>query len=189
MGSSPGENNKDLHKEVLDGIVTANGFFTGAVFLSVTGTVTPLSDIPSNCMAGADITRNLFLFQIWSLGFYFLSSLIATASKLVIFHIKNAGLVIERVVHVENGIPSYSGSDARRNTKTPPVPYVRSVMFSAVGSVFLLLSIINLVQIKLGLLSCGNTLVLITGVGIALLIIPGLAIYLIISGWFLKWIK
>ncbi|CAN6372537.1 unnamed protein product [Urochloa humidicola] len=227
-----GKNNKALHKEVLGGIVTANGFLTGAVFLSINGTVTPMSGIPSNCTAGNDITLNLFLFQIWSLGFYFLSSLIATAIKLVVVYFETDTVARTRkykipfpdedqvghqqqvvlsswLGHEQTLQPEFHQSSfrtghqqdgisladrRRRNTAETLAHFVRplmivSVVFSAAGSLLLLLSMINMVQIKLGLLSCGNTLVVITVLGIGILILAGLVTYLYISWFFLKWVK
>ncbi|CAL4980547.1 unnamed protein product [Urochloa decumbens] len=231
--SNPGKNNKGLHKEVLGGIVTANGFLTGAVFLSINGTVTPTSGIPSNCTAGNDITLNLFLFQIWSLGFYFLSSLIATATKLLVVYfetdtwgrqmkyttppppldddqLEHQQMAFSWLVHQRTLQPEFHHSsfqsghqqdagislaDRRgRNTAEMLSHFVRplmvsSVFFSALGSLLLLLSMINMVQIKLGLLSCGNTLVVITVLGIGILILAGLVTYLSISWFFLKRVK
>nr|CAB3490232.1 unnamed protein product [Digitaria exilis] len=199
---------KELHREVLGGIVTANGFFTGAVFLSITGTITPRSGIPSNCTAGDDITLKLFLFQICSLGFYLLSSLIATATKLVIVYLEKDSVAGENITYMPNsssGMPlttegpwsqehhqwwsssvglgpqqtlqeqeeevgswrTVSKEHRHIGTVQKMAHWLRPLMvssvgFSAVGSFFMLLSMVNMVQIKLGLLSCGSTLVVIT---------------------------
>lgn len=48
------------------------------------------------------------------------------------------------------------------------------------------MSIINLVQIKHGLLSCGSTLVVISVLGIAVLILLGHGVYLLVSWYFLN---
>ncbi|KAF8673224.1 hypothetical protein HU200_048776 [Digitaria exilis] len=187
---------KELHREVLGGIVTANGFFTGAVFLSITGTITPRSGIPSNCTAGDDITLKLFLFQICSLGFYLLSSLIATATKLVIVYLEKDSVAGENITYMPNsssGMPlttegPWSQEHHQWWSSSRPL-MVSSVGFSAVGSFFMLLSMVNMVQIKLGLLSCGSTLVVITVLVLAVLILAGLVVYLVISWFFLKHVK
>lgn len=235
LDSKTGEKNKhkELHREVLGGIVTANGFFTGAVFLSINGTITPRSGIPSNCTAGDDINLKLFLFQIWSLGFYLLSSLIATATKLVVVYLQTDTLAAERIAFTSNpfsfGPPSEDpwslehhqwrsswpghpqipqGQDEEQvgswragssehhhiNTVKTMAHWIRPLMvssvgFSAMGSLFMLLSMVNMVQIKLGLLSCGSTLVVITVLGLAVLILAGLVVYLVISWFFLKQVK
>ncbi|OEL15847.1 hypothetical protein BAE44_0023134 [Dichanthelium oligosanthes] len=69
--------NPDLHVKALEGIVSANTFFTVAVFIGITGTITPSASIPATCVASDDIARNFFLFEILSFDFYLLSSLVA----------------------------------------------------------------------------------------------------------------
>uniref|UniRef100_J3LV72 Uncharacterized protein n=2 Tax=Oryza brachyantha TaxID=4533 RepID=J3LV72_ORYBR len=76
--------NPEVHVKALEGIVSANTFFTVAVFIGITGTITPSSSIPPACVAGDDIARNFFLFEILSFGFYLLSSLVAQGMKLAV---------------------------------------------------------------------------------------------------------
>ena len=75
--------NPEVHVKALEGIVSANTF-TVAVFIGITGTITPSATIPPACVAGDDIARNFFLFKILSFGFYLFSSLVAQGVKLAV---------------------------------------------------------------------------------------------------------
>ncbi|KAJ1256771.1 hypothetical protein BS78_K313500 [Paspalum vaginatum] len=151
-----------LHKNVLDGMVAANGLFTAAVLLGVTSTVTPLSSVPTNCIAGDDINHLLVLLEVGSFGCYLLSSLIAQGLKL-------------KIVYYEGIVKKYP--DTKETVENVRTFFYISVLFTLLGSSLFLLSIIELIQIKLGLYSCGNPAVVIPAIVIGLLFLFGILVY------------
>jgi hypothetical protein len=131
--------NPDVAVKALEGIVSANTFFTVAVFIGITGTITPSSGISPNCLPGDDIARNFFLFEILSFGFYLLSSLVAQGMKLAVTLLAAA--------------------------------------CSIMGTFFLLLSMVDAIQLKFGLVSCGIPLAVGATLALAALVLGGLVFY------------
>ncbi|KAG2276475.1 hypothetical protein Bca52824_059030 [Brassica carinata] len=123
-----------VHISALDGIVNANSLFTVAVFIGIS------FDQPSDltltnhteCNAGLDVERDLVVFEVISFAFFLFSSLVAQGLKLTINLDIDCGLLRLGVVGPAGG--------------------------SILGCVFLLLSMVEVIQLRLGLLSCGSSL-------------------------------
>ncbi|OEL20869.1 hypothetical protein BAE44_0018112 [Dichanthelium oligosanthes] len=216
------KNQRELHARALEGIVTANGFFTAAVFVGINGTVAPSPSIPPHCVPGADIVQNLFLFEVLSFSFYLVSSLIAQGMKLAI-----AGLEATDPDQRELKYPKKEAENKRFRQMDhscplchpPPAPawgcqqqagddvvdcgeggratslkplgeeekkeklwWFRktmklSVALSVLGSFFLILAMVDVIQLKLGLLSCGGTAAVGAVLVLTLLGLAGLTVY------------
>ncbi|XP_062200226.1 uncharacterized protein LOC133902917 [Phragmites australis] len=214
------KNQRELHAKALEGIVTANSFFTAAVFIGINGTMLPSPSIPQHCVPSADIIQSLFLFEVLSFSFYLVSSLIAQGMKLAIAGLeatdpeKKIKYEEERRRHLPYP-PLTSEWDAnvpRHLSYPPPTPawdvsvpvmawsavgkedgektkeeeeklwWFRkmmklSVVLSVLGSFFLMLAMVDVIQLKLGLLSCGGMAAVGAVLVLTLLGLIGLGVY------------
>lgn len=139
-----------IHVMALDSIVNVNSLFTLALFLGLTwypttDTRTTLIGDDSGCAAGPHIAEGLISFHVYSFSSFLFSSLIALALKQTITISKGGGggeLL---------GVPM---GDVNK------VCLRLGTLVSAFGSVFgcgfLMMALVDLVQIKLGTLACGS---------------------------------
>lgn len=137
--------NTTIHIMALDGIVNVNSLFTLALFLGLTfnpsdPTYTLVES--KSCRAASSMAERLVCFHVYSFSSFLFSSLIASSLKLAIRNAKDGNNDVE-VNHV-----------ARVNTKILRAGILASAVGSVSGCVFLMLALVNLVQIKLGVLSC-----------------------------------
>ncbi|XP_062200544.1 uncharacterized protein LOC133903253 [Phragmites australis] len=202
------KNARELHRKALQGIVTANGFFTAAVFVGISGTVTPSPSLPQHCVPGADIVQTLFLFEVLSFTTYLVSSLIAQGMMLAIDSLE--AIDPDQTQFAVPMAPNPEDPDASQHYPYPlparawdvsmtvrtwsavgtkPLPIKEklwwfrnmmklSVALSVLGSVFLMLSMVDVIQLKLGLLSCGGMAALGAVLVLTLLGLFGFAVYL-----------
>ncbi|RXH97932.1 hypothetical protein DVH24_010257 [Malus domestica] len=160
-----------VHVTALDGLVNVNSLFTIAVFVGLS-LATPGQKSLANrisCDAGNDVAKKLLVFEVVSFSFFLFSSLVAQGLKLAI-----------------NLLNSKNVEDAFRghiNLKVLRFGMLGSAFGSVLGCVFLVLSMVNVIQIKLGLLSCGSksaihaVAVLVVLVTSALLVYISTAVY------------
>ncbi|XP_008801294.2 uncharacterized protein LOC103715455 [Phoenix dactylifera] len=134
-----------VHVTALDGLVNVNSLFTIAVFVGLSLTSPGQRSLEGNpaCDAGPDIVRNLLVFEVVSFSFFLFSSLVAQGLKLAI-NLLNSNDVDESF-------------RAHINARVLRLGMLASAAGSVIGCLFLLLSMINVIQIRLGLLSCGST--------------------------------
>lgn len=134
-----------IHIMALDGIVNVNSLFTLALFLGLafnpSDPTYTLVDAKS-CRASSSMAEHLVSFHVYSFSSFLFSSLIASSLKLTIRNAKDGNNDVE-VSHV-----------ARVNMKILRVGILASAAGSVSGCVFLMLALVNMVQIKLGILSC-----------------------------------
>ncbi|KAH6837139.1 maternal effect embryo arrest protein [Perilla frutescens var. hirtella] len=159
-----------VHVTALDGIVNVNSLFTMAIYIGFSMTVpenaTTASD--ATCTTSPETVRRLIVFEVVSLSFFLFSSLIAQSLKLAI-----------------NLINNMDQNDPHKADIDPD--YIRYGLFgSALGSVlgclFLMLSIVDFIRVKLGDYSCGGKPVyamvtLLIFVGSGLLVYVTTAVY------------
>ena len=143
----------------LDGIVNVNSLFTLALFLGITTTNiknTLISSSDTDCAAGPSINEALIAYHVYSFSSFLVSSLIALALKQAIIISKGA-----------DDAPVLVGTDGARSdhsvnffVKVNMIALRLGTLISAFGSVFgcgfLMMALVNLVQIKLGTLACGS---------------------------------
>ncbi|KAH6814247.1 maternal effect embryo arrest protein [Perilla frutescens var. frutescens] len=133
-----------VHVTALDGIVNVNSLFTMAIFIGFSMT-TPTQNsavAETECQTSHETVRRLIVFEVVSFSFFLFSSLIAQSLKLSI-----------------NLINNMDQSDPHKADIDPD--YIRYGLFgSAAGSVlgclFLMLSIMDFIRVKLGSYSCGG---------------------------------
>ncbi|KAG6631366.1 hypothetical protein CIPAW_13G087100 [Carya illinoinensis] len=146
-------NTTTIHIMALDGIVNANSLFTLALFLGLawyptSALAAPLVGSDESCAAGSDIAEDLVAYHVYSFSSFLFSSLIALALKQAI-KIRKPGIVgdSEEALFVTMG---------HLNMVTLRLGILVSAIGSVFGCVFLMMALVDLVQIKLGVLACGS---------------------------------
>ncbi|KAK9279932.1 hypothetical protein L1049_013616 [Liquidambar formosana] len=136
-----------IHVMALDGIVNVNSLFTFAVFLGLAWypTTDPKNTLVTSgdatCLAGTAVAEHLIAFHVYSFSSFLFSSLVASALKQALRTTKNGGEFL-------------NVTSAHVNTVALRVGIVISAVGSVFGCVFLMLALVDLVQIKLGTLAC-----------------------------------
>ncbi|KAG2730417.1 hypothetical protein I3843_01G285000 [Carya illinoinensis] len=157
-----------IHVSALDGIVNVNSVFTLAVLIGLAWNPTdPNNNLISepSCNPGPSVAEDLVAFHVYSFSSFLFSSLIALGLKQAIRITKS---------------PAYH----------PPVEFLAHInrsllrvgmLVSGVGSVFgcgfLMLALVNVVQIKLGTLACGSSQSFAAVVPLVILVPIGLLVY------------
>ncbi|KAK9944550.1 hypothetical protein M0R45_010111 [Rubus argutus] len=133
-----------VHVTALDGLVNVNSLFTIAVFVGLSLTVPGQRSLENRtaCDAGNDVAKKLLAFEVVSFSFFLFSSLIAQGLKLAL-NLLNSRDVKEAV-------------KAHINIKVLRSGMLASAFGSVMGCLFLMLSMVNVIQIRLGMLSCGS---------------------------------
>lgn len=201
--------------KALDGIVAANTFLVVAVVIGITQTITPLKYISPNCVAGDDIAGWFFIFQIFSVGFYLLSSLIAQGGKLAVallasdsfssgqsapgtpfFHAFRNTYSSDGQSSIGQFWPYHSIDSYSVDSEMIPEPlaekckelrihvlkHVQPMMLWAavstiIGTFFLLASMVEAIQLKFGIISCGIPNATIPSLILSLIVAGGVCIY------------
>ena len=132
-----------VHVQALDEIISVNSFFTVAVFIGFSLTnPSAVDSLVGKCFVGADFTKYLLVFEVIAFSSYLLSSLIAQGLKLFI-------VILNTKDHAEV-------LSAQINPQVLRFGMLFTVIGTSVGTVFLTLSIVFFIQIRLGLLHCDN---------------------------------
>ncbi|KAJ4951549.1 hypothetical protein NE237_028381 [Protea cynaroides] len=160
-----------IHITAIDGIVNVNSLFTLAVFIGLAWNPTDLNNTlvnDPNCVAGRRIAEDLVSFHVYSFSSFLFSSIIALSLKQAI-----------RIAKSNGGPIMFHGAAlmARVNKTALRVAIVVSAAGSVSGCVFLMLALVNVVQIKLGILSCGSVYSYGAVVPLFILVPVGLLIY------------
>ncbi|KAL1535570.1 hypothetical protein AAHA92_28333 [Salvia divinorum] len=141
-----------IHISALDGIVNVNSLFTLAVFIGLAWNPTDPSNSlidPAGCSASPKIAEDLVAFHVYSFSCFLFSSLVALG-------LKQATRLVRHHHHGGEDRHFWAFDLARVNKTALRVGYVVSAVGSVTGSVFLMLALVNVVQIKLGVLGCGD---------------------------------
>ncbi|XP_042486477.1 uncharacterized protein LOC122066698 [Macadamia integrifolia] len=159
-----------IHITAIDGIVNVNSLFTLGVFIGFAWNPTDqnnnLVDDP-NCIAGRQVAENLVSFHVYSFSSFLFSSIIALALKQAIRIAKNNG----------GSFMLHDAMLARINKTALRVGILVSAVGSVSGCLFLMLALVNVVQIKLGTLSCRSVNSYGAIVPLVILVPSGLLIY------------
>jgi len=155
-----------VHVTALDGLVNVNSLFTVAVFVGLS-LATPgqrsLEDSGA-CDAGEDIVKNLLIFEVTSFSSFLFSSLIAQGLKLAII--------------INNSKELHDAVKGLINNRLLRLGMLASAVGSVMGCVFLMLSMVNVIQIRLGILSCGGSSSVRATIALVALVFTALAIYI-----------
>ncbi|KAK3126729.1 hypothetical protein QOZ80_7AG0561480 [Eleusine coracana subsp. coracana] len=178
-----------IHITALDGIVNVNSLFTLATFVGLAWR--PSDDGPgladgadrsgNPCAAGDRAQSDVVLFHVLAFACFLFSSLVALCLK----------QIVRTYTHRRRGSFSSSSSSvvvartARINRVALRVGIVASALGSVLGCGFLMMALVNVVQVKLGRLGCGNggsaawaaVVPLVTLVPAAMLIYIGVVFY------------
>ncbi|KAJ7299802.1 hypothetical protein O6H91_01G009800 [Diphasiastrum complanatum] len=158
-----------VHATTLDEVVSVNSLFTSAIFvgfsLSFPSNNNTTFQTDKSCVPGADTIKYLFVFEVMAFGFFLFSSLVAHGMKLYIVF--------------RSGKDMGQGSTAQINSMFLRAGMLTAALGTVAGTTFLMLSLITIVQLRLGALSCRNgwaeaaiiPLVSLTSVGITVFII------------------
>ncbi|KAL9259597.1 hypothetical protein AKJ16_DCAP04422 [Drosera capensis] len=154
-----------VHVTALDGLVNVNSIFTIAVFvgLSFTSPGQQSLDPRPSCSAGVGEARKLLLFEVMSFSFFLFSSLVAQGLKLAI--------------NIINSKDANEAFKAHISTRVLRGGMLASAVGSVMGCLFLMLSMVNVIQIRLGLLSCGSRATLEAVVVLVVLVSSALLVY------------
>ncbi|XP_058207176.1 uncharacterized protein LOC131320474 [Rhododendron vialii] len=147
-----------IHITALDGIVNVNSLFTLAVFIGLSwnprdptnGLIDPNNN--PTCAATPQISEDLVAFHVYSFSSFLFSSLVALGLKQAI-RISSGSSRFPRTFHLSSDL---TFDLAWVNKNLLRVGYLVSAAGSVSGCVFLMLALINVVQIKLGTLVCGS---------------------------------
>ncbi|RCV41202.1 hypothetical protein SEVIR_9G115600v4 [Setaria viridis] len=160
-------NTTSVHVTALDGVVNVNSLFTVAVFVGLS-LATPeqlrsLAGDPS-CDAGPGVARSLLVLEVVAFSSFLFSSLVAQGLKLAL-----------------NLINSKDPHDALRahiDARVLRLGMLASAVGSVVGCVFLMVSMVMVVQIRLGTLGCAsNRAAAKAAAGLVGLVTTALAVY------------
>ncbi|XP_021682254.2 uncharacterized protein LOC110666163 isoform X1 [Hevea brasiliensis] len=137
------ENIKQVRLSALDDLVSVNSLFTIAIFLGLSFASPNQQSLDNRpeCSPGVKMEKRLVVYEVVSFACFLFSSLVAKSLKLYLsVHSTEDDL----------NILNYHVIKPRRGFMS-----LLSVLASAVGVVFLTLSMVDVVQIKIGKMSCG----------------------------------
>ncbi|CAM6094289.1 unnamed protein product [Calypogeia fissa] len=157
-----------VHVTTLDEVVSVNSSFCVAVFIGLSFSPNPnvptlLAPSDPHCQAGLETYRYLLVFEVLSFSCFLFSSLIAHGIKLYIV--------------LGNGKEPENVKSASVNNRLLRVGILFAAVGSAVGSIFLTFSLVNIVQIKLGSFTCGSIWTQRTTIPLVVLVSTGVAMF------------
>ncbi|KAI4373049.1 hypothetical protein MLD38_011218 [Melastoma candidum] len=151
---------KKYFLKVLDDVVSLNSLFTMAVFIGLSfalpGQVQSLSE-DSSCQPNIGTRKRLVAFEITSFSCFVFSGIMAKTVKMLIY-----------IRH---------GDESSQRKKLILVPFYFSIYGTMCGCFFLLLAMVDVIEVKLGRLSCGSKSSLSTVMILILTIGPALLAY------------
>lgn len=140
---------KEVHFKALDDLVNVNSLFTVAVFVGLSTATRGKNSLENrdDCDAGADVRKMLIVYEVLAFACFLLSSLLAKVIKLHLY--------LEGTSYLTIFGKSYNF--IRKGLDMKDLMLVLAASASAGGIVLLTLSVINIVQIRIGLISCGSS--------------------------------
>ncbi|KAJ0044591.1 hypothetical protein Pint_06392 [Pistacia integerrima] len=134
-----------IHITALDALVNVNSLFTLAVFVGLAWnprdpSSTLITDL--TCRPGPNFAENMISFHVYAFSSFLFSSIIALSLKQAIRRFNQS--------HFD------SDFEAQVNKGLLRVGMLVSGIGSVAGCICLMIALVNLVQIKLGTLSCAN---------------------------------
>ncbi|WOG95556.1 hypothetical protein DCAR_0414880 [Daucus carota subsp. sativus] len=131
---------KKVHIRTLDDLVNVNTLFTLAVFVGLSQASPGIHSLENReeCNAGPRVAKMLVLYEVVAFACFLLSSLVAKVLKLFL------SLDARRFKFVRQGFVLKDSL------------LILTASASVSGIILLLLSVVNVVQIRIGLYSCGS---------------------------------
>ncbi|KAJ4846181.1 hypothetical protein Tsubulata_034505 [Turnera subulata] len=155
---------KEIHIKALDDIVNVNSLFTIAVFVGLSSASRDqLSGLEhrSECHADADVGKRLVVYEVLSFACFLLSNLVAKSLKVYLNIFHNDRIRKRGILKFGRGFM-----------------FLLSVVASIIGVVFLTLSMANLVQIRVGKLTCGSHHTVTAVSSLCIMVLVAVLIYL-----------
>ncbi|XP_048232251.1 uncharacterized protein LOC125370507 [Ricinus communis] len=164
--SSSSASTTSVHVTALDGLVNVNSLFTIAVFVGLSLTTPGQRSLEnrSACDADIDVAKKLLVFEVVSFSFFLFSSLVAQGLKLAINLLNSKDVDEAFKAHI--------------NLKVLRFGMMGSAIGSVMGCIFLVLSMVNVIEIRLGMLSCGSKNAVHAVTSLVLLVSSALLIYI-----------
>uniref|UniRef100_A0A0D9XI73 Uncharacterized protein n=1 Tax=Leersia perrieri TaxID=77586 RepID=A0A0D9XI73_9ORYZ len=138
-------NTTSVHVTALDGVVNVNSLFTVAVFvglsLATPGELRSLAG-DASCDAGPGMARSLLVLEVVAFSSFLFSSLVAQGLKLAL--------------NLINSKDPHDTLHAHIDARVLRLGMLASAVGSVVGCVFLMVSMVMVVQIRLGTLGCAS---------------------------------
>lgn len=130
----------DAHLRTLDDLVNVNSLFTLAVFVGLSQAAPGVRSLENrdDCNAGPGVGKMLVLYEVVAFACFLLSSLVAKVLKL---HLSLDGLKYDFV---------------RKGFDLKDLMLITTACASVSGIILLTLSVVNIIQIRIGLYSCGS---------------------------------
>ncbi|GMP90145.1 hypothetical protein CsSME_00041406 [Camellia sinensis var. sinensis] len=155
-----------VHVTALDGLVNVNSLFTIAVFVGLSLTTPNQHSLenPSACDAGVAAAKKLLVFEVVSFSFFLFSSLVAQGLKLAINLLNSKDVDEAFRAHI--------------NFKVLRFGMLASAIGSVMGCLFLMLSMVNVIEIRLGTLSCGSKSTVHAVAALIILVTSALIVYI-----------
>ncbi|KAL8105181.1 uncharacterized protein LOC141680382 [Apium graveolens] len=154
---------KEVHLKLLDDLVNVNSLLTIAVFvgLSMATPGTHSLDPRHECQSGPGLSKMLIVYEVVAFSCFLLSSIVAKVLKLHIY------------------LDGIRYSIISENFDLKDFMLVLSACASVAGIVSLSLSIVNIIQIRIGLISCGVKESMIAVLSLGVIVGFALAIYVV----------
>ncbi|KAG5232160.1 hypothetical protein OIU76_004999 [Salix suchowensis] len=155
-----------VHVTALDGLVNVNSLFTVAVFVGLSLATPNQHSLENNtsCDASINVARNLLVYEVVSFSFFLFSSLVAQGLKLAINLLNSKDVDEVFKAHI--------------NLKVLRFGMMGSAIGSVMGCVFLMMSMINVIEIRLGMLSCGSKSTVHAVTALVVLVSSALLVYI-----------
>ncbi|VFQ86336.1 unnamed protein product [Cuscuta campestris] len=155
-----------VHVTALDGLVNVNSLFTVAVFVGLSIATPGQRSLEERtaCDAGIDKVRGLVVYEVVSFSFFLFSSLVAQGLKLAINLLTRDDTDKAVKAHV--------------NTKALKFGMLGCAMGSMLGCLFLMMSMVRVIEIRLGVLSCRSKFSSYSVGALVSLVCSGLSLYL-----------
>uniref|UniRef100_A0A7I4F1B3 Uncharacterized protein n=1 Tax=Physcomitrium patens TaxID=3218 RepID=A0A7I4F1B3_PHYPA len=162
-----------VHVTTLDEVVSVNGFFAIAVFLGLAFSpplpqnqaATTLAPPRLECYVEVNVYRAVVLWEVVSFSCFLFSTLVAHGFKLYIV--------------LENGRDKENSKFAEVNRSFLRIGIFSSGIGSCLGAIFLIVSMVVLIEIRLGDLFCGNPWAVKTTVPFVILGVSGCSIFVV----------
>ncbi|KAM3307150.1 hypothetical protein P3S67_008893 [Capsicum chacoense] len=170
-GDSDSSGKKSVVVTALDGVINVNALFTIAIFvgLSLASPGQRSLNSKESCQPGILTVKQLVIFEVLSFSFFLFSSLVAQAIKLSLNLLSS-----EELAH---------GFSVVVNEKILKAGMLMTAISSVMGCLFLMVSMLNVIEIKTGMLFCGAKSTIISVTFLIVLVVSGLLVY-ISAAWY-----
>ncbi|XP_055829862.1 uncharacterized protein LOC129899085 [Solanum dulcamara] len=170
-GNSGSSGKTSVVVTALDGVINVNSLFTIAIFVGLSLASPGQKSLNSSerCQPGILTVKQLVIFEVLSFSFFLFSSLVAQAIKLSLNLLNSEDLahgfsVVVNVTLLRTGM-------------------LMTAISSVMGCLFLMVSMLNVIEIKTGMLFCGAKSTIIAVTFLIVLVSSGILVY-ISAAWY-----